>query len=85
MDTTRQAQIGNTSRRTRAGAPHRTEGAELTPREREVLEVLAGGLGLKHAAHELKISYETVRTHVRNIYRKLGARTLCSALNRYRV
>lgn len=56
----------------------------LTPREQEVLEALALGLGSKHAARELHISYETIRTHQRNIYRKLGARTLCNALNLYR-
>lgn len=56
----------------------------LTPREQEVLEALAHGLGSKHAARKLHISYETIRTHQRNIYRKLGARTLCNALNVYR-
>lgn len=56
----------------------------LTLREREVLEALAGGGGSKHAARALHISYETIRTHQRNIYRKLGAHTLCSALNVYR-
>ncbi len=58
--------------------------ATLTPREQKVMEVLARGLGSKYAARELRISYETVRTHKRNIYRKLGARTLCNALNLYR-
>lgn len=56
----------------------------LTPREQEVLELLAQGLGSKYAARELNISYWTIRTHQRNIYRKLGARTLCHALNQYR-
>lgn len=58
--------------------------APLTPREQQVLEALARGLGSKYAARELCISYETIRTHQRNIYRKLGARTLCNALNLYR-
>lgn len=58
--------------------------APLTPREQQVLEALARGLGSKYAARELHISYETIRTHQRNIYRKLGARTLCNALNVYR-
>ncbi len=56
----------------------------LTPREQEVMQALARGLGSKYAARELGISYETIRTHQRNIYRKLGARTLCNALNLYR-
>lgn len=56
----------------------------LTPREQEVMEVLINGLGAKFAARELCVSYETIRTHQRNIYRKLGARTLCNAVNLYR-
>lgn len=56
----------------------------LTPREHEVMEALSHGLGSKYAARELHISYETIRTHQRNIYKKLGARTLCNALNLYR-
>lgn len=58
--------------------------ALLTPREREVLDTLAQGMGSKHAARQLRISYETIRTHQRNIYKKLGVRSLCSALNVYR-
>jgi DNA-binding NarL/FixJ family response regulator len=49
------------------------EGAELlTPREAEVLELLADGQTNAQIAHRLSIGIETVRTHARNIYRKLG-------------
>ena len=49
------------------------EGAELlTPREAEVLELLQDGSTNSEIAHELSIGIETVRTHARNIYRKLG-------------
>ena len=44
----------------------------LTPREADVLELLQRGLTNAHIAHELSIGVETVRTHARNIYRKLG-------------
>jgi DNA-binding NarL/FixJ family response regulator len=48
-------------------------GAELlTPREAEVLERLRDGATNAAIAHELSIGIETVRTHARNIYRKLG-------------
>ena len=48
-------------------------GAELlTPREAEVLELLQDGSTNAETAHELSIGIETVRTHARNIYRKLG-------------
>ncbi len=44
----------------------------LTPREADVLELLQEGLTNAQIAHSLSIGIETVRTHARNIYRKLG-------------
>ena len=43
----------------------------LTAREREVLQGIVDGLGDKQVAGRLALSVETVRTHVKNIYRKL--------------
>jgi DNA-binding NarL/FixJ family response regulator len=48
------------------------QGAELTPREGEVLELLQDGATNAQIAQQLSIGIETVRTHARNIYRKLG-------------
>jgi DNA-binding NarL/FixJ family response regulator len=49
------------------------EGSDLlTPREAEVLELLQEGATNAQIAHHLSIGIETVRTHARNIYRKLG-------------
>ena len=47
----------------------------LTPREADVLEHLRQGRSNAEIALALHISIETVRTHRRNIYRKLGVRT----------
>jgi DNA-binding NarL/FixJ family response regulator len=47
----------------------------LTPREADVLELLRQGRANAEIALALHISIETVRTHRRNIYRKLGVRT----------
>ena len=47
----------------------------LTPREADVLELLQRGMTNAQLAHELSIGVETVRTHVRNIYSKLGIST----------
>lgn len=44
----------------------------LTPREADVLELLQDGRTNADIAHRLSIGVETVRTHARNIYRKLG-------------
>jgi DNA-binding NarL/FixJ family response regulator len=44
----------------------------LTPREADVLELLQEGRSNAEIAHTLSIGIETVRTHARNIYRKLG-------------
>lgn len=53
----------------RRGRPAAIE--QLTPREREVLELLAGGRSNAEIADELTISIKTVKTHVSAILRKL--------------
>jgi two-component system, NarL family, response regulator YdfI len=53
----------------------------LTAREREVLEMLAQGLGNKEIATRLKISDHTVKFHVGSILGKLGAATRTEAVS----
>ena len=43
----------------------------LSPRETEVLQYLIKGFGTKQIASELFISFDTVRSHLKNIYQKL--------------
>jgi DNA-binding NarL/FixJ family response regulator len=47
----------------------------LTPREAEVMELLQRGKSNAEIANELHVSVETVRSHARRIYRKLGVKT----------
>jgi DNA-binding NarL/FixJ family response regulator len=58
--------------------------AGLTPRELEVLQLLAQGLTSAQIAEQLIISLLTVNTHVRSIYSKLGV-TSRSAATRYAI
>jgi LuxR family maltose regulon positive regulatory protein len=44
----------------------------LTERERAVLRLLRGPLSLREIGHELYLSLNTIKTHTRAIYRKLG-------------
>lgn len=57
--------------------------AELSPREREVLDLLAQGFLYKEIAEKLGVSYETVHTHIRRIYEKLQVRTRTEAVAKF--
>lgn len=52
----------------------------LTARERDVLAAMSEGLDNRAVAEKLTISYDTARTHVRNILQKLGARSKLEAV-----
>jgi len=54
----------------------------LTPREIQVLELLAEGLANKAIAEQLGISDQTVKFHVASIYGKLGAANRTDAVRR---
>ena len=53
----------------------------LTPREKEVLQMLASGLGNKQIAAYLKISEHTAKFHVASILSKLGASSRTEAVS----
>ena len=57
----------------RMGEP--TTDSDLTEREREVLRLVVTGIGNREIADGLAISVNTVKFHVANLLRKLGART----------
>jgi DNA-binding NarL/FixJ family response regulator len=54
--------------------------AALTPREREVLACLAEGTGRRDMAGHLRMSPNTVRTHLQNLISKLGVHSALEAV-----
>ena len=70
-------------RRHLSRAPRSTNGgngATLTPREREILGLLAAGLDQRSIAEQLVISPKTVATHIQRILGKLGVRSRAQAV-----
>jgi DNA-binding NarL/FixJ family response regulator len=55
-------------------------GPKLSPREREVLQLLADGLGVAQISRQLYISESTTKTHISKLYEKLGAGNRAQAL-----
>ena len=53
----------------------------LSPRESEVLGLLARGRTATYIAGELYVSKETVKVHVRHIYEKLGVHSRTELLD----
>lgn len=70
----------------RAGAPvengngKRTGDFRLSPREREILALLADGKSQKQIAHALVISPKTVGTHIQHVLSKLGVNSRAQAV-----
>ncbi len=54
----------------------------LTERETEVLGLLRGSLSVREIAAELSLSPNTIKGHIRAIYRKLGVSTRATAITR---
>ena len=52
----------------------------LTERELEVLRLLEKGLSKREVARSLFLSYNTIHTHTKSIYRKLGVLTRSEAI-----
>lgn len=71
--------LGRMARRAREGVDVE---ASLTPRERQVLALLSGGLTIGQIATRLAISPRTVETHVAKLYRKLGVGGRVQAISR---
>jgi DNA-binding NarL/FixJ family response regulator len=62
-------------------APARND-AVLSPREKEILQLVAKGLLYKEIADQLGISFHTVRQHIGTIYEKLHVHNKTEAINK---
>jgi DNA-binding NarL/FixJ family response regulator len=64
--------------------PAATEAAELSPREQELLDLLARGFLYKEIAEAMSITVGTVNTYIRRIYEKLHVRSRAQAVAKAR-
>ena len=67
----------------KAAPAHGDDSVDLSPRERSVLDRLAGGLAYKQIADELGVSIHTVRNYIRRIYEKLHVHTRTEAVAKF--
>ena len=59
------------------------EKLNLTPREQEIFTLLLKGTSPKEIGFTLKMSYETVHHHQKNLYRKLGIQSIQELFAKY--
>ncbi len=64
-------------------APVKSDSYNLSPREAEVLDLLAKGFLYKEIADAMHVSYATVHTHIRHIYEKLHVRSRTEAVAKH--
>jgi len=57
---------------------------ELSPREKEIFDLLLTDLPVKHIANDLKITYSGVNFHIKNLYSKLGVQSRTELLVKFR-
>ncbi len=56
---------------------------QLTPREEEILKMVAQGCENKAIARELNISVFTVQNHIQNLFKRLGVTNRTEAASKY--
>ena len=63
--------------------PHRpVHGVDVNPRETEILRLIAEGLSNKEIARSLDIGPETVKSHLKGVFIKLGVEKRAQAVSR---
>ncbi len=54
--------------------------SKLSPQEKKIVHLLISGLSPKEISVHLEVKYETVRTHLKNIYKKLEVNSMLNAV-----
>ncbi|RZU02436.1 helix-turn-helix transcriptional regulator [Rivibacter subsaxonicus] len=67
------------------GRPRSTPSMALTPKEREVLELLARSLSNKEIGRAMQVGEETIKWHMKNLFAKLDAGTRKQVVQRARI
>lgn len=55
----------------------------FTPRQAEIVDLIAGGMADKEIARRLGVSVSTIRTHLQRLYREIGAHNRAQAVAEY--
>lgn len=76
--------LNEVSRKLAVATVRRDPDSDLTERELEVLQVLADGLTKREAAAQLFVSYSTIHSHTKSIYRKLDGASRDQVVERAR-
>jgi len=61
-------------------AVYHTQNYKLTPKEKEVLQQMVYGKSYKMVSESLNVSLETIKTHVKNVYKKLHVNSNAEAV-----
>ena len=73
--------LGDLRQRSPAPSNEAPRAPSLTPRESAVLELLSTGASYAEIGRDLRIEVNTVRTHIRSLYDKLGVENRAEAVN----
>lgn len=74
--------IGTIAALDRPDAAVSADGSDLTQRELEILKLMAQGYRYKEIAQKLFVSFETVKTHIKHIFKKFGVNTKLAAVRK---
>ena len=80
VDGVRTVLVGHSATPTPPAEAHPPRGSALSPREVEVLQMVAEGYSNKEIAHHFGLTEHTIKNHLTGIMRKLGARDRAHAV-----